>query len=115
MKKERLHQSVAYEAASSALDCLFPHLSSHSDKKSEIDIYDSEMEVSRLSSPLQWWKTHEKRFPTLAILARRYLCIPATSTPAECVFSTAGDIVNAKRNCLLPENMDKLVFLYQTC
>lgn len=49
------------------------------------------------SKPLVWWKQHEGRFPRLALLAKMMLCIPATSTPSERLFSTAGDIITAKR------------------
>ena len=61
--------------------------------------------------PLLWWNLYEKEFPTLSKIARTYLCIPATSVPSERAFSTAGHIVNSKRACLLPENVDMLVFL----
>ena len=33
------------------------------------------------------------------------------STPSERLFSTAGDIINAKRACLDPENVSMLCFL----
>ena len=46
-------------------------------------------------------------------MARKYLDLPATSTPSERVFSIAGSIVNKKRACLLPENVNMLVFLYE--
>ena len=61
--------------------------------------------------PLQWWERHESRFPTLARLAKCFLCVPATSVPAERIFSTAGLIVNQQRSCLKPENVDMLIFL----
>ncbi|KAK0135459.1 Zinc finger BED domain-containing protein 1 [Merluccius polli] len=38
---------------------------------------DSEMD------PLEWWKVHEGNFPRVSQLARKYLCIPATSAPSE--------------------------------
>ena len=46
-------------------------------------------------------------------MARKYLRIPGTSVPSECAFSTAGNVVNAKRSCLLPENTNILTFLAQ--
>ena len=53
------------------------------------------------------------QLPLLATLARKYLCIPAISVPSESAFSTAGNIVNAKCSCLLPENTNMLTFLAQ--
>ena len=47
----------------------------------------------------------------VAILARFVLCTPATSTPAECMFLAAGNIVTKKRASLLPSNVDALIFL----
>ena len=61
--------------------------------------------------PLEWWKINHTRYPYLSSLAKKYLAIPATSVPAERAFSIAGHIVNQKRSCLLPENVNKLVFL----
>ena len=49
----------------------------------------------------------------MANLARRYFSIPATSVHSEEVFSVAGNVLCEKRNRLLPENVDKLVFLHE--
>ena len=38
---------------------------------------------------LAWWKMQEKLLPVLSIIARRLLCVPATSAPSERVFSVA--------------------------
>lgn len=61
--------------------------------------------------PLNWWREHEVIFPLLSQLSKQYLCIPGTSVSAERVFSTAGDVVTAKRSTLKPEHVDQLVFL----
>ena len=45
-------------------------------------------------------------------MTRKYLCITATSVLSEQLFSTAGNIVTAKRGALLPENVEKLIFLH---
>lgn len=60
-------------------------------------------------NPLMWWQGSHMRLPLLQQLTRKYLGIPATSVPSERVFSTAGNIVTAKRNCLLPETVDMLI------
>ncbi len=50
-------------------------------------------------------------FPTLAILARRYLAIPASSAPSESIFSIAGDIITKKRNRLSDESFRLILVL----
>ena len=62
-------------------------------------------------NPLQWWASSVMRYPRLSQLATKYLAPPATSVPSEQAFSTAGNIVNIKRSCLLPDNVNMLVFL----
>lgn len=47
------------------------------------------------SNPLDWWTLHAKLYPT-AQLAKRYLCIPATSSASERGFSSSGHIVTKK-------------------
>jgi len=59
-------------------------------------------------SPLEWWKKEES---ILSKLARRYLCICATSVASEHAFSAAGYIGSKLRSCLKPEKIDQLTFL----
>lgn len=79
--------------------------------KDEVYAYMAKDSISIDSSPLAWWKAHESLYPNLAMLAKHYLAVPATSVPSERVFSTAGDIVTASRSALTTENVDKLIFL----
>ncbi|CAJ0747751.1 16278_t:CDS:10 [Entrophospora sp. SA101] len=45
-----------------------------------------------------WWKgNHESEYPHLALMARDYLAIPATSVPVERIFSGGTDLVTATR------------------
>ena len=46
---------------------------------------------------LDWWKAKKEEYPTLARLARKYLCVPGTSTQAERVFSWMGWLLNKRR------------------
>ncbi len=60
---------------------------------------------------LEWWGANKTRYPMLSQLAARYLSIPATPVPCE-LFSIAGHIiVNEKKACLLPSDVNMLVFL----
>lgn len=43
---------------------------------------------------------------------RSFLCIPTTSSPAEWIFSAAGNICSQKRACLSHEHVDMLTFLH---
>lgn len=77
----------------------------------EIEMYKKDTSIPLTSCPLKWWKENAQAYPLLSSLSKAYLTVPATSVPSERVFSTAGDIVNAQRSQLLPENVDMLVFL----
>lgn len=60
--------------------------------------------------PLMWWKTNKTRFPVLSKLAKKYLAVPATSTPSERLFSEAGNVMTIKRTQLAPNMLENLVF-----
>lgn len=93
------------------IDVLFPD--EPTDKQiSEIDAYLKEIPINKSSNILLWWKNNSIRYPKLSKLAKKYLCIPATSTPSERVFSSAGNIITAKRNCLEAKNAEILIFLH---
>lgn len=60
---------------------------------------------------LAWWSTNSESFPSLALVARSILCIPASSSKSECNFSDAGNTLTAKRNGLKPSTLDILLFM----
>lgn len=94
-----------------ALELLFPK--DVSKNSSEVENYLTEHSISKDSDVLVWWRNNASRYPILSKLANKYLCISATSVPSERVFSTAGNVISSKRNCLSPNKAKKLIFLYQ--
>lgn len=71
-------------------------------------------EGEKLSNPLHWWRDHMVQFPRLSKLARRVLCVPATSAPSERLFSAAGLTATKHRNRLVGEAVTLLVWLKNT-
>ena len=63
------------------------------------------------NNPLDWWKLNAGKYPILSSIARRILCVPATSAPCERLFSYAGLTISNDRNRLLPENAEEFLFL----
>jgi len=80
------------------------------DIKNEISNYIC-LGVKSSENPLQRWLDHGRHFPILSRIAKKYLCIPATSVPSERAFSVAECIVNEKWSYLLLESVNSLVFL----
>ena len=52
------------------------------------------------SDALNFWRTHEIIFPELALLAKKYLSVQASSAACERMFSIAGNIFSVKRRRL---------------
>jgi hypothetical protein len=79
--------------------------------QNEVLFYDQLKEGAATDDPLAWWRENELCFPLLSKIAKRYLCIAATSVASERVFSTSGNIVNPRRNKLTADNVDMFTFL----
>ena len=83
-------------------------------QKYELQKYELEDPLSLDSkNPLLWWKEREINYKFLSILAKRFLCITSTSVPSERLFSSAGNLLSERRSRLSPENVEKLLFLYE--
>lgn len=79
--------------------------------KNEVERYLKIDQVSTKINPFNWWKDNQEEFPILASLAREYLAIPATSTPSEHLFSSAGNLMTVKRTSLKPNLFERILFL----
>lgn len=58
--------------------------------EAELNTYLLTPPIDKEEDPLAWWKVHKPSFPRLARLARKYLCIPATSSPSERLVATSS-------------------------
>ena len=95
-RKEELSYVVRTRLPSS--DSVLPSLLIRNEKKENND-------------PLKWWRDRQTKLPILAMLARMYLCIPATSAPSERIFSMASRLINKRRARLTPENAGRIIFV----
>lgn len=80
--------------------------------QSELFRYKAEPSIAVDQCPLHWWAAHQHIYPNLCKIAHKYLCVVATSVPSEQLFSTAGNVFSVKCSALLPENVEKLIFLH---
>ncbi|GES88915.1 zinc finger BED domain-containing protein 1-like [Rhizophagus clarus] len=83
------------------------------DSSEEIDKYLEINEECKETNPLEWWKLHEKRFPTLATIARKYLGICAISVPSERLFSDVSNNITNKKINLDLNLVEQMLFLKQ--
>ena len=91
------------ESTSSAADS--------NDMEDQVRSYLALPTISRQESPLTWWRENVKRYPDVATVARRFLSAPSTSVPSERLFSSAGLVYTDRRNHLLPERAEMLLFV----
>lgn len=105
---EQEMESHEEHSVNSLLTSMFNQRHEHSD---EIIKYLAIEEIGFSECPFNWWHQNENRFPILSKIARKYLAIPATSTPSERLFSNAGNIMTIRRTNLLPSTFEHLLFL----
>ena len=94
-----------------ALSFLIGEDSSEDSPEVEIERFMSLPALKQDQNTLLWWKRNAEEYPHLSKLAKTFLCIPATSVPAERVFSSAGLIVSSLRSSLSADNVDMLIFM----
>jgi len=79
----------------------------------EIATYLGKPKPTRNVNILQWWKDQTSSLPLLAEEVQKYLCIPASSTASERMFSASGNIVTEERHNLDAKTTQMLTFCQQ--
>jgi hypothetical protein len=77
------------------------------------ELYDYLNEPVKNIEPIQYWNINKDIFPMLFGVLKKLFCIPATSVPAETLFSHAGYNVWDRRNKLKPSNVNKMMVIYE--
>ena len=54
---------------------------------------------------LLWWSSHSAQFPTLSLVAREYLVVPASTIASESAFSAGRRVLDEKRASLAPDTI----------
>lgn len=67
--------------------------------------------IDRKENPICYWIKFASVYPTLSVIAKKYLAIVGTSVPSERLFSRAGNILTDSRNRLSPDHLQALLFL----
>ena len=67
--------------------------------------------IPRQASATASWRDNAAMYPDVAAVAQRYLSAPSTSVPSERLFSSAGLLYTDRRNRLLPERAEQLLFI----
>ena len=78
--------------------------------KTEIDLYKKEPILGREHDPCVWWKKKCDKYPLLSKLAKKYLCVPATSVESESVFSSLGLLLTKRRLSMTGDNVNRQLF-----
>ena len=79
--------------------------------KTEIRQYTLEPRSNMEQDPGSFWRDKRKFYPILSVLAKKFLSHLPTSAYSERAFSLSEEVISKKRNRLLPENAEILVFL----
>ena len=94
------------------IDGDFEELDSNlSQAERELKSFEAERKLDPNDDPFQWWRNRKLKYPLLSQLARKYLAVMGTSTPAERVFSKMGRVLEKKRLGMKETLFSSLMFL----
>ncbi|OWZ05012.1 Transposase [Phytophthora megakarya] len=86
-----LHEFFPLDEPATELEKLKAQVQQYLDSPSLPATADSEHD------PLEWWSRYQRLFPSLARLAKKYLCISAVSTPFQEAFTNYGQLMREKK------------------
>ena len=72
-----------------------------------------EANIPRTADPFQWWKLNEVQFPNLKVLAKKYLCVPATAISSDRLFAKEGDEFARRRDTFRGSQLNNMIFLHK--
>ena len=107
----RLPLRSSFSGESNVFDDLFDNLQQFEQEQGEFEKYFNLPTASRSVDPFLWWDERKSELPIMSKLARKYLCMSATSVPLECLFSDVGNHITPHRNRLSPDFVSKIIFL----
>ena len=81
------------------------------DARAEIESYKREDLLGQEDDPLLWWSKKKDKFPLLANLFKKYLCVPATSVKAERTFYGLVLLLTKQRLSMGGGNVDRQLFM----
>ena len=87
------------------------HSQIYDDLDTAIASYTQFVADTNYDDALAFWRIHESKWPNLAILAKKYLGVQATSASVERMFSISGHIFSNKRRRTSAKLFELLVFL----
>ncbi|CAI5738844.1 unnamed protein product [Hyaloperonospora brassicae] len=99
-----LHEFFPLDEPATELDKLKAQVQQYLDSPSLPATDDTEHD------PLEWWGRYRRSFPSLARLAKKYLCISAVSTPFQEAFTNYGQLMREKRARLDIEVAAQILF-----
>ncbi|CAF3988536.1 unnamed protein product [Rotaria magnacalcarata] len=106
---------------STSLDGIFDlptsadELHDDNDSKTEFDRYiQDKIKIGKDMNLLTYWSNNKLVYPTLTIIAQRVLCIPATNTSVERLFSASGNTITSLRTRLQISKVNQLLFIRES-
>ena len=76
----------------------------------EFEAYKLEPQLAAANDVLDFWRTHEAKYPHLARMARQYLAVPASCASVERLFSSVGLVKSDSRANLLDATTIDIMF-----